>query len=168
MLCGVLQPADDGSGLRRVPKTDRRLEGKVLLAEDNPVNQTVAVAMLKHLGLDVDVAANGVEAVERIGAEDYGVVLMDCQMPELDGFDATRRIREWELEALKRPTPIVALTANALSGDREACLAAGMDDYISKPFTAEELYSVLSLWLTGDAANDAVESDEGEAGAAAG
>jgi len=168
VLCGVLQPADDGSGPRRVPKTDRRLTGKVLLAEDNLVNQTVAVAMLKHLGLDVDVAANGVEAVERIGAEDYGVVLMDCQMPELDGFDATRRIREWELEALKRPTPIVALTANALSGDREACLAAGMDDYISKPFTAEELYSVLSLWLTGDAANDEAEPGEGEASAAAG
>ncbi len=154
---------------RRAPTGERNLEGRVLLAEDNTVNQAVAVGMLKHMGLEVEVAANGREAVDKLLGDDYDIVLMDCQMPVLDGFDATREIRKWELESFERPTAIVALTANALKGDREKCLDSGMNDYLSKPFTAEELYSVLSLWLgrepgPTDAANDELpEPGEGKA-----
>ncbi|MEM8814436.1 MAG: response regulator [Pseudomonadota bacterium] len=154
LRAALLQPARQPVERCRDPDSERRLAGRVLLAEDNPVNRTVAVAMLRKIGLDVDVAANGLEAVEQAQVTDYSVVLMDCQMPELDGFDATRCIRQWELESLRRPTPIVALTANALKGDREACLAAGMDDYLAKPFTGEQLYSTLLPWVAGDAADD--------------
>ena len=132
---------------RRAPTGERKLAGRILLAEDNVVNQAVAVGMLEHMGLEVEVAANGEIAADKVASERYDVVLMDCQMPVLDGFDATRRIRAWELESFERPVAIVALTANALKGDREKCLEAGMNDYLSKPFTAEELYSVLSLWV---------------------
>lgn len=143
------------------PSGERRLEGRVLLAEDNTVNQAVAVGMLRHMGLEVDVVANGQEAVEKVAAVGYDAVLMDCQMPVLDGFDATREIRRQELACLEPPAAIIALTANALKGDRQKCLEAGMNDYLSKPFTAEELHSVLSRWIgreprSGEAANDEV------------
>jgi CheY-like chemotaxis protein len=150
---------------RRAPTGERKLTGRVLLAEDNVVNQAVAVGMLEHMGLEVEVAANGEVAAEKVASDHYDVVLMDCQMPVLDGFDATRRIRERELESFERPVAIVALTANALKGDREKCLEAGMNDYLSKPFTAEELYSVLTLWIGREpgpdgAANEDVAGDE--------
>lgn len=121
--------------------------GRVLLAEDNPVNQAVAVGMLEALGLTVEIASNGEEAVERATAETYDVILMDCQMPFMDGFEATGTIRQMESENSRSPVPIIAVTANALKGDRENCLNAGMDEYLTKPFTSEQLSSVLALIL---------------------
>ncbi|MBK8323006.1 MAG: response regulator [Betaproteobacteria bacterium] len=120
--------------------------GRVLLAEDSAVNREVATAMLAELGVETDVAHDGLEAVRLAAARSYDLVLMDCQMPGLDGFGATRRIRHAE-SAGERRLPIVALTANALVGDREACLAAGMDDYVAKPFGAEDLRRVLARWM---------------------
>lgn len=117
---------------------------KVLLAEDNPVNQMVAVGMLNQLGHETTVVANGREAVDAVREGDFDLVLMDCQMPVLDGFEAATLIRRWEQEDTKNRKMIVALTANALSGDRERCLAAGMDEYVSKPFTVEELGAAIA------------------------
>ncbi|MEA2608219.1 MAG: hypothetical protein QOJ75_462, partial [Chloroflexota bacterium] len=114
---------------------------RILLAEDNPVNQKLARRLLERMGYLVDLAENGLEAIESLDRTDYDLVLMDVQMPELDGLDATRRIRaRWP----ERPVRIVAMTANAMEGDRETCLAAGMDDYLSKPIRPEELAAVLA------------------------
>jgi len=124
-----------------------RLRGHVLVAEDNSVNQAIAQAMLEDLGLRVSVANNGREAVAMIGEESFDLVLMDCQMPELDGFGATAEIRNAERGSGRHMT-IVALTANALLGDREMSLAAGMDDYLAKPFSSKQLHSLLARWLT--------------------
>jgi signal transduction histidine kinase/ActR/RegA family two-component response regulator len=127
-----------------------RLHGRVLLAEDNPVNAMVAEAVLHKLGLEVEVAHNGREAVEAFRRLRPDVVLMDCQMPVMDGFEAARRIREVEREAGaagERHTPLVALTANALEGDRERSLAAGMDDHLAKPFRQDQLARVLERHL---------------------
>ncbi|HYA59265.1 MAG TPA: PAS domain S-box protein, partial [Burkholderiaceae bacterium] len=118
---------------------------RILLAEDNPVNQRVAVLMLKRLGYEVDIAENGAAAVRMAAAGDYALVLMDCQMPEMDGFEATVAIRVQEIET-GRHIPIIAMTANALQGDREQCVASGMDDYISKPIDIERLREALTIW----------------------
>ena len=123
------------------------LSGRVLLAEDNPVNQAVAMDMLESLGCQVTMAATGQEALAALSQAAYNVVLMDCQMPELDGLEATRMIRAQEAQAGHTHLPIIALTANAFSKDREACLAAGMDDYLSKPFTLDQLHATLARWL---------------------
>jgi CheY-like chemotaxis protein/HPt (histidine-containing phosphotransfer) domain-containing protein len=103
--------------------------------------------MLQTLGYTVTVAQNGREAVDQAQTTTYDLILMDCQMPELDGFEATRLIREWEQSNSRSATPIVALTAHATPGDREHCLAAGMSDYIAKPFSMERLQAVLTSWL---------------------
>jgi len=124
--------------------------GSVLLVEDNAVNRTVAHAMLKSFGLDVQLAENGVQALSAVAQGHYDLVLMDCQMPEMDGFDATRSIRRAEQTAAAQRVPIVALTANALEGDRLQCLAAGMDDYLAKPFKRDQLKTVLSRWLAAE------------------
>jgi CheY-like chemotaxis protein len=117
----------------------------VLVAEDNPVNQRVAVRMLARLGLGADVASDGREAVQSFGRQPYALVLMDCQMPELDGFQATARIRASEGPGQR--TPIIAMTASAMRGDRERCLAAGMDDYIAKPVRIDDLRMAVERWL---------------------
>jgi two-component system sensor histidine kinase/response regulator len=120
----------------------------VLLAEDNPVNVEVAKAMLESLGLQAQVAQNGLEALEAVRSKTFEAVLMDCQMPVMDGFAATSEIRREEQDAGRpRTLPIIAITANALQGDREACLAAGMDDYLSKPFTQAQLAGVIGRWI---------------------
>jgi len=123
-----------------------QLFGKVLLAEDNPVNQKLAKAMLARLGLTVDIANNGEEALALSEQLAYDVVLMDCQMPVMDGYQATAAIRMREVGNTKRLT-IIALTANAMQGDRDRCLAAGMDDYLAKPYSMLELEQMLSRWL---------------------
>ena len=125
------------------------LTGRILLVEDNPVNQLVARSMLEALGCQVETANNGQEALEALNIATYDMVMMDCQMPQMDGLAATRIIRERENESpgSARRAPIIALTANAFDSDRAACLAAGMDDYLSKPYGMEQLRGILTRWL---------------------
>ncbi|WP_374681775.1 response regulator [Accumulibacter sp.] len=133
-----------------------KLGGRVLVAEDNAVNQAVAGAMLESLGVAYCLADNGQIALDRLAHESFDLVLMDCQMPEMDGFESTAQIRARQRDGvLCSRLPIVALTANAVEGDRERCLAAGMDDYLSKPFTRERLAATLQRWLPASAPVDA-------------
>jgi CheY-like chemotaxis protein len=146
---GPPSPDTSGPGSAELAHTGVR----VLVAEDNPVNQRVAVLMLERLGLDVDVASDGEEVLRRLRTQTYALIFMDCQMPELDGFEATARLRAGEGNG--RRIPIVAMTASAMPGDRERCLAAGMDDYIKKPVRMDDLRAALERWLP-----RATESDE--------
>jgi CheY-like chemotaxis protein len=115
---------------------------RILLAEDNSVNQMVMLKMLNKLGYSADVAGNGTEVLESLEHQPYDLILMDVQMPEMDGFETTRAIRK--RLAFEDQPRIIAITAYALEGDREKCLAAGMDDYISKPFKLDELRALLN------------------------
>ena len=143
--------ADDQS---RAAVKQSRLNLRVLLVEDSQVNREVAVGMLESLGCKVECAGDGSVGVEQALSWRFDLVLMDCQMPLMDGFEATRRIRATEASNGRAPLPIVALTANALQGDRERCLESGMTDFISKPFTMKKLHDVLRA-ATGSAAADA-------------
>jgi two-component system, sensor histidine kinase and response regulator len=128
---------DGGTEDRQSEFDDNVLAPRILIVEDNPVNRRVALRLLHHLGYRADTAENGAEAVEAVATGDYAAVLMDCDMPVVDGFEATRRIR-----ATERPgprLPILAVTAATRPGDREACIAAGMDDYLAKPIRASDL-----------------------------
>ncbi len=120
---------------------------RILLAEDNPVNQEVAQYMLQGFGCIVDIAENGREALRAVETKPYDLVLMDCTMPEMDGYTATEEIRRRQSNGLLPPFPIIALTANAIEGDREKCLIAGMDDYLAKPFKAESLLRLIKSWV---------------------
>jgi CheY-like chemotaxis protein/HPt (histidine-containing phosphotransfer) domain-containing protein len=127
------------------------LSANVLLVEDNSVNQEICAEMLVGMGCDVEVVSDGRAGVEAAFSRPYDIVLMDCQMPVMDGFEAAAAIRAREADpasAPRRRLPVIALTANAMSGDRELCLAAGMDDYLSKPFTKAALRAALERWLT--------------------
>jgi signal transduction histidine kinase len=141
-------PADPMANAAKPPAVECRLAGSVLLVEDNPVNSAIASDMLESLGLQVAVAENGARALANLESEAYDAILMDCLMPEVDGYEATRRIRAREAGAPgRRRVPIIALTANAIAGDRERCLDAGMDDYLTKPFRKEALGRMLAKWL---------------------
>ena len=142
-----MKPDATGDGQR--PSADRSSDRepdqqriRVLLAEDNVVNQQVALGTLKNLGYRADIAANGLEVLQALHRQSYDIILMDVQMPELDGLDATRRIRQ-EFPASRQPR-IIAMTANAFSEDRDRCIEAGMDDYISKPVRKEVLAAALA------------------------
>jgi signal transduction histidine kinase/CheY-like chemotaxis protein len=130
----------------KLPASPAALAGlRILLVEDNLVNQRVALAVLRKLGLTPELAVNGLEACAAAAERTFDLILMDCQMPEMDGFEATRRIRGQEGGA--RHVPILAMTANAMSGDRERCLEAGMDDYLAKPIAILDLKEALMRWL---------------------
>ncbi|WUR15003.1 response regulator [[Empedobacter] haloabium] len=137
-----------GENGQRGQRGQPRRRHRVLLAEDNPVNVEVASAMLESLGLDVARACNGEEALAAVRQGEFDLVLMDCQMPVMDGMAATAEIRRYEQQQGRaRQLPVIAITANALQGDRETCLAAGMDDYLSKPFTQQNLSDTLARWV---------------------
>ena len=169
-LLSLLKEIFEGTPSQKMDAEDKPLGGKILVVEDNPVNREYCVSALKLLGCEVKTASNGLEALELLKREPFDLVLMDCQMPELDGYETTRRLREWEAQGItpKNHTVVVALTAHALQGDREKCLAAGMDDYLAKPFTIEELRRVLLRWLKGkipsteDKAKEPPKAPEGE------
>lgn len=157
-LCAALahqsvKPFDDVNGALKagdMPKivAEDGERGSVLLVEDNPVNQAVAETMLEELGFAVMLATNGKEALDAINVNVYDAILMDWQMPVMGGDEATKAIRQMEsIDPAREHTPIIGLTANAISGDREKCLAIGMDDYLSKPFTLKQLSDVLESWL---------------------
>ena len=130
-----------------VPKQEKPIHARMLVVEDNVVNQRMAMRMLEKLGCRVDVAANGLEAVEMVERLKYDLVFMDCQMPEMDGYEATAEIRRRE-DASKH-TLIIAMTAHTMQGDREKCLKAGMDDYIAKPIKKESLLKMMEKWTPG-------------------
>lgn len=121
---------------------------RILLVEDNPVNQLVASRMLEKIGLQVALANNGNQALKKLEQDDFDIVLMDCQMPELDGFAATRILRDYEQQMAKERTIVIAMTANVMEGDRQRCLDVGMDDYLGKPVKLPELEATLRRWLT--------------------
>ena len=141
----------DVTATERLPVTLRpgpvKSDVRILLAEDHPVNQQVLLAMLGQLGLAADPVFNGAQAIEALRTTGYDLVLMDCEMPEVDGYEATRRIRNPATGTLNPRVPIVAVTAHAMPGDREKCLRCGMDDYLAKPIEPEELAQVLAKWL---------------------
>ena len=120
----------------------REAPSPILLVEDNRVNQMVAAGMLRELGYEVDIAGNGTEGLGAVKNRAYGLILMDCQMPLMDGFEATKRLR-----AMGLGIPIVAMTANAMEGDKEACLRAGMDDYVAKPIRLDIVGAAVEKWL---------------------
>ncbi|MBF0127422.1 MAG: response regulator, partial [Magnetococcales bacterium] len=146
----LLQPARESEG-ERTPAfvASTRFSGRVLLVEDTFVNQQVAAGMLTQMGLEVEIARDGQEGVDKAMGRMADVILMDMQMPVMDGLEATRRIRAWEKAQGREPAPIVAMTANALRGDRERCLEAGMNDYLAKPVLWEALAGKLAQWLPG-------------------
>jgi CheY-like chemotaxis protein/anti-sigma regulatory factor (Ser/Thr protein kinase) len=135
----------DRAQLLPVTQQKRPKGGRVLLVEDNMANQMVATLLLEKLGYLWDVVANGIEALDAIGRASYDIILMDCDMPQMDGFQATQEVRKRE-QGTGAHVPIIAMTANAMQGDRERCLAAGMDDYMTKPISREDLKAALDQW----------------------
>jgi two-component system, sensor histidine kinase and response regulator len=146
----VTSPAPVRAGRLVTPRT--------LIVDDSTTNQTVGRLMLENLGCHVDVAANGKEAVEMLDLLPFDAVFMDCEMPEMDGYEATEEIRRRQ-QASQRRVPIIAITAKAINGDRERCLAAGMDDYISKPVRLQDLKAALDRWVPEGTSQPAIESD---------
>ena len=140
----ILQGSDDAGPVAQAGTQTSERRARILLVEDNPVNQLVAKGMLGKLGCEVIVAGHGGEALEQLEQAAFDLVLMDCNMPVMDGYEASRRIRQsgrWP------DLPIVALTANAMPEERERCRAAGMNDYLAKPFRREELLALIDHWV---------------------
>ncbi len=166
-----LRATADGARQAAKPATSGN---RLLLVEDNLVNQEVAMEMLQGYGFSVDVACNGEEALQRFKDNTYSLILMDCEMPVMDGLTATRRLRQMEQERGLPPTPVIALTAHAIHGAREKCLACGMDDFLSKPFSNSELRNILANWIalpepaapestaSAETADNGNEADSGE------
>jgi CheY-like chemotaxis protein/HPt (histidine-containing phosphotransfer) domain-containing protein len=160
-LLQVLAGREQHEAEPNVPASPGAVRGRVLVAEDNPVNQQVVLGMLAALGYAAEAVADGQAAVEKIAGGGYDLLLMDCQMPRLDGFAATREIRASGATSL----PVVALTASALQQDRERCLAAGMDGFLSKPLRRDALAATLARWIhTGTAAGAEADGEEVPAG----
>ena len=137
-------PGSAGRSDASSPASTFLVPPRILMAEDNMINQRVGKLILQRAGFNIDLAADGMETLDAHKKQPYDLILMDCQMPIMDGFEASREIRRLVL-----PQPaIVAVTANALVGERERCLNAGMDDYLSKPFQAEQLVAVVVKWIT--------------------
>jgi signal transduction histidine kinase/DNA-binding response OmpR family regulator/HPt (histidine-containing phosphotransfer) domain-containing protein len=168
-VMGIRDPAVEGKLVTRhtVAGTQKKIEGRILLVEDNIVNQEVTLGMLSVHGCRADIAGNGRVALDAIAAGEYDLVLMDCQMPVMDGYEATRALRAREKETGGKHLTVVALTANALEGDSDTCLAVGMDDYLSKPFTIGRLGDMLAKWLSAGGKPGPAGADEAppEAGA---
>ncbi len=143
-MCQAISGNDAQGSVDDSPGSSQPVPPRILMAEDNLINQRVGKLILLRAGFSIDLAADGVETLEAHKKQPYDLILMDCQMPVMDGFEASREIRRLTL-----PQPaIVAVTANALVGERERCLRAGMDDYLSKPFQAEQLVAVVLKWIT--------------------
>jgi two-component system, sensor histidine kinase and response regulator len=155
-LLNAMQPESDQP---RATKKDaptalrKDIAARILLVEDNPVNQEVAKHMLQGFGCSVDLADNGLEAIKAVQQGMYDLILMDCMMPEMDGYQATAEIRRQQRAGKLSQFPIIALTANAIEGDREKCLIAGMDDYLSKPFKADALLRTINTWVDSESVN---------------
>ncbi len=147
VLNGESNTAERSLITRHSIREARRGKARILLAEDNPVNRKVALAVLRKLGLAVDAAVNGAEAVKALETLSYDLVLMDCQMPEMDGYEATAAIRNPQSKVRNHDIPIVAMTAHAMQGDHQKCLDAGMNDYLSKPVDPDALVEMLEKWL---------------------
>ncbi|MFY9647265.1 MAG: PAS domain S-box protein [Terriglobales bacterium] len=150
--------AKNDDGMTSIPRlsfaeTQDNRQGHILLVEDNLTNQQVGVAMLKRAGYSVDLVSDGVSALEALRTTDYDAILMDCEMPVMDGFEATRRIRDCQTGVRNPKIPILAITAGAMPGDREKCLMAGMNDYLTKPLELSQLAEALRKWLNSSAAD---------------
>jgi signal transduction histidine kinase/CheY-like chemotaxis protein/HPt (histidine-containing phosphotransfer) domain-containing protein len=154
------QPGSERGEDREARTQHTQLAGRVLVVEDNPVNQAVVKKMLEKAGLSPITASDGMEAMEAMQQEQFDVVLMDCQMPRMDGYEATEAIRSREATHGLMRTPVIAMTANAMAGDREKCLAVGMDDYLSKPVKPAQLENMLRQWLP----MEEMIMEEGESG----
>ena len=158
---GVEGRQDVAAERAEMEKQEANSRYKLLVVEDNMVNQEVALGMLDILGFHADVADNGQEALDLLSENEYDLVLMDCQMPVLDGYEATRRLRKSDVPYSK--IPVIALTANAMTGDAEKCFAAGMDDYLTKPFEEKKLEQTLLKWLNGEAESKAALENTAQA-----
>jgi two-component system, sensor histidine kinase and response regulator len=167
-ILSSITPEHNQARQGREEQREIRLQGRVLLVDDEPINQKVAAAILQKFGLEIEVAGNGREAVEKVEAGDYSLVLMDIQMPEMSGFEATEIIRRHEQKEGRRRVVIIAMTANAMETTRQRCLAIGMDDFITKPIRPDVLAERLKPWLGGALVADVDPGPEMEPPDAAG